>query len=147
MYSFKEWNAASVPILSVRLICNLPKPQRNVIQWVETDPNIFNGNRRPESSKLMTYPTIGATKSNFVLDSVISCLVSGWSRSRYLINWPVHQMWGSPCIASSLSAMSDGIDTGKYGGRGFKKSTIGSCNTWTSCLPAETCKHKYQFTK
>ena len=78
-----------------------------------------------------SYPITGCLKPSFLVASSISFSSQGCGRIKYLTNWDTHHTAGSPWTRTSRSARSSGTARGKYGGRGWRLSSIGSSTTWT----------------
>lgn len=90
-----------------------------------------------------THPIMGCLKPSLTPVSRISFSSHGCGRTRYLTNWDTHQTDGSPCSLCRRAARSSGIARGRYGGLGWRLSTMGNSTTWTSrsrASPAETLR-------
>lgn len=75
---------------------------------------------------------MGCLKPSLAVVCWISFSSHAWGRTRYLTNWDTHHTDGSPCRRCKRGARSSGIARGRYGGRGWRLSTMGSSTTWTS---------------
>lgn len=92
-----------------------------------------------------THPIIGCLKPSLTPVSLISFSSHACGRTRYFTNWDTHQTDGSPCNLCRRAARSSGIARGRYGGLGWRLSTMGNSTTWTSrswASPAETMSVK-----
>lgn len=100
-------------------------------------------------NKSDSHPITGCLKPSFLVASSISFSSQGCGRIKYLTNCDTHHTAGSPWTRTSRSARSSGTARGKYGGRGWRLSTMGSSTTWTFLSfisPERISKHHHHHT-